>query len=73
MHMPITSTTTTLTLDKLPYSFPTEAITFTPNEASKRSVRILKELWGDLVEEVPGTITSLEQEQLPNNHMETKL
>jgi len=24
------------------------------------------------VEEVPETITSLEQEQLPNNHMETK-
>jgi len=28
--------------------------------------------WGDSVEEVPGTITFPEQEQLPNIHVETK-
>jgi len=60
--MPIISITTTLTLDKLPYSFPTEARSFTLNEVSERIVHILKELYGDLVEEVPETITSLEQE-----------
>jgi len=48
--MPITSTTMTLPLGKLPYNFPTEARIFTPNEANERSVRILKELWGDFVE-----------------------
>ena len=68
--MPVTTYAATFTTDLRPFA-PLPVSSSIPIEASKRSVQILKELWGDLEEDEPDTNTLTVQEYNTNKHVET--
>ena len=70
MAMPVTTYAAAFTTDLRPF-VPLPVSSSIPTEASKRSVQILKELWGDLAEDEPDANTLTVQEYNPNKHVET--
>jgi hypothetical protein len=70
MAMPVTIYAAAFTTDLRPFVLLPVSSSL-PTEASKRSVQILKELWGDLAEDEPDANTLTVQEYNPNKHVET--